>query len=175
MFRRLPATIGLLVVLAACGGGSGTSPNPIPTPTPVPTVAITATGEGALVLHPSASSTYGFTLETPVRIQETGGGTADWNFARFSVLRGGTEIERGEVGSDIIRTAGYSRITARSNTLYTIYFRFNSDTFDTLQVTLGFSDLKDARQFTVIVTPNWASVNLNLTPARRPGGSVGKL
>lgn len=175
MVKGLPTLIGLLVVLAACGGGSGTNPNPVPTPTPVPTVTITATGEGALVLHPSASATYGFTLETPVRIQETTGGTADWNFARFSVLKGGTEIERGELGSDIIRAAGYSRITARSSTLYTIYFRFNSDTFDTLQVTLGFGDLKDSRQFTVIVAPNWTGVNLNLTPARRPGGSVGRL
>jgi hypothetical protein len=139
-------------------------------------VAITAIGEGTLVLHPSISPTYTFTLETPVRIQETGGGTADWNFARFSVIKSGREVERGEIGSDVIRAAGYSRIQARANSLYTLYFRFNSDDFDDLQLTLGFADLKDARQFTVNVNTGWSStVVVSPTPASRPGGSVGKL
>jgi hypothetical protein len=171
---RRSLVVGLVVALAACGGGGVTNPPP-PTPPPVPAVAIAATGEGALVLHPSASPTYSFTLETPIRLQESGGGTADWNFARFSVLKGGKEIERGELGSDTIRAAGFSRIQARSNSVYTVFFRFNSSDFDDLQVICGFSDLKDARQFTVNVTGNWTAVNISLTPARRPGGSMDKL
>ncbi len=173
MYRRV-ATVLFLVVLAACGGSSSVTQPPPATPPPTPAVSISATGEGSLVLHPSAASAYTFALETPIRVRETSGGTADWNFARFSVIRGGREIERGEVGSDSIRAAGYSRITANSNTMYRVYFRFNSDTFDDVRVTLGFGDLKDARQFTVEVVDNWSDVTVSFTPAALPAGTVGR-
>ena len=175
MFRRVPTAV-FLVVLAACGGSSNNnvSQPTAATPPPTPAVSISATGEGNLVLHPSAASAYTFTLETPIRVRETTGGTADWNFARFSVIRGGREIERGEVGSDSIRAAGYSRIGANSNSVYRVYFRFNSDTFDDVRVTLGFGDLKDARQFTVEVVDNWSDVTVSFTPAALPAGTVGR-
>jgi hypothetical protein len=165
--------LACLGALAACGGGgSSTSSTPVTTTPPTPAVGITATGQGNLVLHPSLAAAYTYTLETPIRIRETGGGTADWNFARFSVIKGGREIERGEVGSDTIRSAGYSRITASSDKTYNVFFRFNSTDFDDLRVTLGFADLKDARQFTVDVVDNWGDVTISLTPAAFPAGTV---
>ncbi len=175
MFRRVASLI-FLVVLAACGGSSNSnvSQPTAATPPPTPAVSISAAGEGNLVLHPSATSVYTFTLETPIRVRETSGGTADWNFARFSVFRAGREIERGEVGADSIRAAGYSRITANSSNLYRVYFRFNSDNFDDLRVTLGFGDLKDSRQFTVDVVDNWSDVTISMTPAALPAGAVGR-
>jgi hypothetical protein len=161
------AAVLWVVTFAACGGGGGGSPTAPATPPPTPAASITASGEGAIVLHPSAFPAYTFTLETPIRIRESGGGSADWNFARFSMLREGREIERGEIGSDVIRSAGNSPIRANSNNLYTVYFRFNSSDFDDVRVTLGFGDLKDARQFTVDVADNWTDVNISFTPAVR--------
>jgi hypothetical protein len=86
----------------------------------------------------------------------------------------GKEIERFELGSDVIRNSGYSRVAARSNNVVTLYFRQNSDDFDRLDITLGFSDLKDARQFTVPVPfGTFADVNLSFTPASvPPSGTV---
>lgn len=117
----------------------------------MPAATVTATGEGALVLHPSLDTRFTCALETPIRITETAGGTADWNFARISFFRNGAEIERFELGSDAIRNAGFSRLTARSNRLIQVAFRLNSDAFDRVDITLGFGDLKDGRQFTALV------------------------
>jgi hypothetical protein len=169
MLRRF-VLVALAGALLSCGGGGGggTTTSTAVTVPPTPAVSITAVGTGNLVLHPSLAAAYTYTLETPIRIRETAGGTADWNFARFSVYKSGREIERGELGADTIRSAGYSRITASSDKTYNVYFRFNSDDFDDLRVTLGFADLKDARQFTVDVTDNWADVTISLTPAVAP-------
>jgi hypothetical protein len=164
--KRLAAVV-ILVTLAACGGGGGGSPTAPATPPSTPAASIMASGEGTLVLHVSAVPAYAFALETPIRIRESGGGSADWNFARFSMLKDGTEVERGEIGSDVIRTAGNSPIRANSNTLYAVYFRFNSEDFDDVRITLGFGDLKDGRQFTVDVADNWTDLNISLTPAMR--------
>ena len=156
------------LVLPGCGGGGPTTPPP-PTPPPVPAVVVTGTGEGALVLHPSNDPRFSFALETPLRIRETAGGTADWNFARISYFLGGREIERYELGSNDIRSAGVSRIGANSNQLIRVAFRNNSDDFDRVDIVLGFSDLKDARQFTVQVPFNsFSDVNISLTPLHRP-------
>ena len=177
--KRLPARSGfgvlLAAVLAGCGGGSSPSA-PTPTPTPVPAATIAATGEGALVLHPSLDSRFTFALETPIRITETTGGTASWNFARISFFLSGTEIERNELGATDISNAGYNRIAARNNTLYSVIFRANSGDFDRVDITLGFSDLKDARQFTVDVPFNsFSDVNLSLTPMFVPGRGTVRL
>jgi hypothetical protein len=75
-------TIGLI----GCGGGSAPTTPAVPTPTPIPVVTITSSGEGNLVIHPSVDTRFSFALETPIRITETAGGTADWNFARISYL-----------------------------------------------------------------------------------------
>ena len=163
------------LLLASCGGGGGGSPTTPSTPPPTPAVAITATGEGNLVIHPSLDSRFSFALETPIRIAETSGGTADWNFARIQMFRNGQETERFELGADVIDRAGYKRISASSNQLYSVAFRFNSDDFDDLTMTLGFSDLKDGRQFTVNVVDNWADVALSLTPLSVPGAGTVRL
>jgi hypothetical protein len=158
--------------LSACGS-SPTSPPPPPTPPPTPAAAITATGSGALVVHPSLDSRFGFALETPIRITETGGGSADWDFARISIFKSGAEIERYELGADVIDKAGYKRITAKSDKVYTVVYRLNSDDFDRVDITLGFGDLKDARQFTAAVPfGSFTGVNLSLTPMFVPADGM---
>lgn len=159
----------LAIMAVGCGGGSSSSPTPVvvATPTPAP-AAITATANGALVLHPSSNRTFSIAMETPVRIRETGGGTADWNFARLSFFRGGREIERLEAGAEVIRTAGATRITPNANSAYNLVFRFNSDDFERFDLTLGFSDVNTGRQFTVAVDTNgFTDVNISLTPLFR--------
>ena len=159
--------------LAGCGS-SPTTP-PIPTPPPAPHAAITAIGAGVLVVHPSADSRFAVALETPVRITETAGGTADWNFARISLLRNGAEIERGELGSDVIKAAGFSRITARSNQVYVLYFRFNTSNFDQVNITLGFGDVNYNQQFTADVPfSSFSGVDISLTPKSVPYNRVEK-
>jgi hypothetical protein len=159
----------LAMVAVGCGGGSSSSPTPVVVATPTPAAAaITATANGALVLHPSLNRTFAIAMETPVRIRETGGGTADWNFARMAFFLNGREIERVEAGADVIRTAGATRITANSNAAYNLVFRFNSDDFDRIDLTLGFGDVNTGRQFTVAVDTNaFTDVNLSLTPLFR--------
>jgi len=162
-----------VLLLASCGGGGGGSPTTPSTPPPSPAVSITAAGEGNMVIHPSIDSRFFFALETPIRITETAGGTADWNFARIQLFRRGQEIERYELGADVIERAGYKKIAARSNQIYTIAFRFNNDDFDDGAVTLGFSDLKDGRQFTVADVTGWTDVGLSFTPLSvPPGGTI---
>jgi hypothetical protein len=165
MLRRFLA-VGLVAVLGACGGDDDGPPPPTVS---TKDAAITANGSGALVLHPSINPTYFFALETPIRIQETGGGTADWNFARFSILRAGREVERGEIGSDVIRNNGWGRIGANSNAVYNVIFRFNSNDFDTISVTLGFADVATGRQFqAVIPESSFSGATISLTPLKRP-------
>ena len=179
--RFLPlAVLGpLLAVLTACGGSSGgcgggltcvSSPTP---PPPPPAANVTATGDGNLVLHPSIDPKFKVTLETPLKIQETAGGTANWDYARFSILQGGKEIERVELGSTPIHNGGYSTIAAKSTVSAKVLFRFNSPTFDDLVITLGFTDVNTKRQFTVTVPFNsFAGVLIGLDPKFLPADSV---
>jgi hypothetical protein len=161
--RRLTA-ISLFLLLAGCGD-KVTGPTPPPPPPPVPSATITATGGGALVLHPSANPTFSIAMETPIRITETAGGSADWGFARMSIFLRGVEVERTELNANDIRAAGFGRIAASSNAVYNVIFRFNSDDFDRIDLTLGFSDVKDGRQFTVAVPFNsFTDVNIGLNP-----------
>ena len=81
-------TLFAIVGLSACGGGTPTS-NPTPAPTPAtPAATIAATGSGSIVIHPSIDARFGAALETPLRLIESAGGTADWNFARFQLYPG---------------------------------------------------------------------------------------
>jgi hypothetical protein len=166
------AGLGVLV-----GCGSTKAPFTPSTPPPPPAASISGVGAGALVLHPSLDGRFAFALETPIRVAETTGGAADWNFARISYFKGGTELERYELGSDVIRAAGYSRIAANSNSVYNVIFRLNSNDFDRVDITLGFGDIKDARQFTVAVPfSSFTNVNFSLTPMSVPGeGAVKRL
>jgi len=160
----------LATALFGCGGSSPSNSTPPTTTPPPPSVTITATGEGALVVHPSSDTRFHVALETPIRMTETTGGTASWNFARISFYRSGAEVERNELGATDISNAGYSRIAARSNSLYHVIFRANSEDFDRVDITLGFSDLKDGRQFTVAVPfTSFSDVNISLTPMFVPG------
>jgi len=174
VLRTAVAALGLAALLG-CGGGSSPS-TPTPTPTPVPSATITAMGAGVILIHPSLDPSLFFALETPVRIQETAGGSADWNFARIAFFLQGAEIERYELTADDIRAAGYSRIAARSNDVYTIVFRYNSDNFDRVDITVGFGDVKDGRQFEVLVPfDSFTDVGISLTPLNVPGRGTVKL
>jgi hypothetical protein len=156
--------MALAGTLIACGGG-GSPARPDTVAPPVPAASISATGAGALVVHPSADRRFLVAVETPIRITETGGGTADWNFARMSLFLRGAEIERSEQGADVIRSAGFNRISGNSNAVYRVVFRFNADNFDRVDLTLGFGDIRDGRQFTVAVPFNsFTDVNTSFTP-----------
>lgn len=153
---------------SACGGSSPSTPTPVAAPTPAPAAAITAKGNGALVVHPSINRVFAIALETPIKVTETGGGTADWNFARMSLFLRGREVERSEVGADTIRAAGSGRINPRTETTGTLIFRLNSEDFDDIRITLGFGDVNTGRQFTVDIDGStFTDVNLSLTPLLR--------
>jgi hypothetical protein len=152
-----------LSLLSACGGGP-TNPPP-PPPPEKPAASITASGAGDLVLHPSANPAYAIAMETPIRITETAGGTASWSYARMSLKLGGAEIERTEIGASDLRASGVGPIAARSDTVYNLIFRFNSSEFDEVDITLGFRDSKESRQFTAAIpVQSFDEVLLNFTP-----------
>ena len=163
--RRIVALGASLGMLVACGNNSPTTPV-------VPAAAITAVGGGALTIHPSVDARFCCALETPIHITETAGGTATWNYARISIFKNGVEIERFEVGADTLHTLGFSSIAARSDQTRTVYFRINSQDFEDLTITLGFSDNKDGRAFTTNVAgETFSDVLISLTPAS-VGGST---
>lgn len=174
--KRLLLVPFVMLTMACGGGGDSPTAPPVPTPTPRPSARITATGAGALVLHPSSNPTWGVAMETPIRIQETAGGEADWNFARFSLYKGGVEIERGEIGADTIRAAGFSRVRPNSSEAYNVLFRFNSDDFDDVKIMLGFGDVNHGGQFTVEVPfSSFTGVNISLTPLYVPSSRIERL
>lgn len=167
--KKSMVILAMVVAVGCGGGGSSTSPTPAAVPTPTPAAAaIAGTANGALVLHPSLNPAFSVAMETPIRIRETGGGTADWNFARMAFFLNGREVERVEAGATIIQAAGATRITPNANSTYNLIFRFNSDDFDRIDLTLGFSDVNTGRQFTVAVDTNaFTDVNISLTPLFR--------
>jgi hypothetical protein len=161
MKTRLPVSLAAVVLAAtfpACGGGGG---NPVapppPPPPPVPAAAVSAFVEGTLVLHPSLDRRYVVAMETPVRVQETAGGSANWAYARLTFFLRGRSIETAQV-------AGISPVTARSNRTHTLLFRFNSADFDALRIELGMQDHKDSRLFTVNAVLNYSDVAISPFP-----------
>ena len=159
----------VLATLPACGGGGSSSPTPIATPVPVPATTIVTAGDGAIVVHPSSDQRYSVAIEFPINVKETSGGTANWNFVRISYLKGGREEERYEIGANDIKSLGFSVIGARSARTYVVMTRANVTDWDTATITLGFSDLKDGRQFTTDVSfGTFSDVTLSLTPASVP-------
>lgn len=166
--KKLALSALAVSLLAGCGGDAPPVVGPSTVAAPTPSASITATGGGALVIHPSINLIYVVAMETPIRITETAGGSADWSFARMSIYRGGVEIERAEMGAGALAAAGFGRIPPNSNQVYRTIFRFNADDFDRIDLTLGFSDLKDGRQFTVIVPfDSFTDVNLSFNPLSR--------
>jgi hypothetical protein len=182
MTKKLLCGAGLVALVAgltACGGG-GSSPtsSSVPAATPAPSAAaIAAEGAGRLVLHPSRYSTWAYALETPVRIRETGGGRAKWNYARLSLVRAGREIERSEVGSDYLASPpDWTNIAANSNAAYSLVFRLNSSNFDRVDITLGFTDVNTGRQFvTEVPFGSFSGVDVSLVVLNVPDPGVTRL
>jgi hypothetical protein len=169
----LAYSIALVAMLSACGGTPPTAPPTVPPPPPTPASTIAAAGAGLLVIHPSLDSRLTFAFESPIRITESTGGTADWNFARMEMFRKGAKIEVYELGADVIDKAGFKRVAANSNKTYTVAFRTNQDDFDDIIMTLGFSDLKDGRQFTVQVPlSSFTGVDISIIPLSVPDHGV---
>jgi len=158
---------GLLVMLAACNGGS--NGNPPTQPTPDPAAVVGATGDGLLVIHPSALGA-NFALEVPIRITETGGGTADWTSARITFLAAdGQEIARRELTADDIAAGGFTRIAARQDESYVLVFQINNTEFDDLTLTLRFVDRRDGELIVVDVPgTTFDGVDISLEPLNRP-------
>jgi len=157
--------LGLLMVsmLTACGDTPVVSNSPPPPPL---NATLTATGAGKLVVHPSINPAYAVALETPIRVSETAGGAANWNYARMGLFLNGTEIERSEIGASALQASGFGRIGARSSQVYPLIFRFNASDFDRVDITLGFGDATDGREITVLVPlQTFDDVDVNLTPA----------
>jgi hypothetical protein len=168
------AVAALALSLAACGSESNPpTGSSSPPPPAAPGANITATGGGSLVVHPSINLIYLVALETPIRIMESAGGSADWNFARMSLFMNGVELERSEMGSDALQAAGFGRISGNSNQVYRTIFRFNADDFDRIDITLGFTDRKDGRTFTVVVPlESFPDVNLSFNPLALPRSAL---
>jgi hypothetical protein len=174
--KRFSAFAGLLALTAACGGSSPSAPV-TPTPPPTPAVAISATGNGDIVVAPSKYTAWAYALKAPIRITETAGGTAKWNFARLALYNGGREVERSEIGAaDLALAPDYSNITANQSLPVALIFRLNSDEFDGIDITLGFADKKDGRSFTLLVPFNtFSDVVVDMTPLANPRTQVERL
>jgi hypothetical protein len=158
----------LVAVSVGCGSGGGSVSAPS---VPVQTfnAAVSATGNGFLEVHPSILTTWCCSLLTPIRVTETGGGKADWVFARLSLFKNGREIERAERGSDYLSTPpDWTKIEPHSATSFPLFFRLNSTDFDDARITLGFNDRVTARSFTVDVPfSSFSGVRINVTPLSR--------
>jgi hypothetical protein len=170
MKKTLAMTLAL-VGLVACGGGGSSTPSTPSTPVPAtPSATIEASGAGNIEVHPSSLSGFGAALVMPIRVRETGGGKADWTYARYSATRNGVELERKEFTSDSLISAGVSKIAASQNLVYNLTFHVNATNFDNIILTLGFSDLKDARQFsTQVPLSSFSGVVSSPTPTFRSG------
>lgn len=173
-FGAFLTSIAVAAVFTGCGD-SGTGPTTTPTttaPPPAPAAAIEVSGNGHITVHPSAVAAFAVAVEFPIRIQETAGGTAIWNFFRVSYFKNGVEIERNEQGADAIQAAGYRNIGARATLTVSVITRANSVDWDDVELRLGFTDNRDARVFEQVLTlDSFDGVVLDLTPALLPEGS----
>jgi hypothetical protein len=172
------AVLAAVSGLVACGGGSSSPTTPAtPAPTPTPSAAVTASGSGKLVIHPSKYTTWLYAIEVPVRIRETGGGKAKWNYARLSLLRRGSEIERAEIGADILAAPpDVSNILPSSDMNIKLYFRLNSVDFDDISLLLNFTDVNTLRDQTVQVSlSSFTGVDASPVAESRPAPAVVRL
>jgi hypothetical protein len=161
-----------LSVLPACGGGSTTPTTPPVTTPPARSAAVTATGAGVITIAPSINRTWCCALRTPVRVTETGGGNAKWNFARMSTFKAGREMERSEItANDLASPPDVTNITPNSNNTFDLIFRLNGTDFDRIDVTLGMTDKNGGRTFDVIV-PFGSFSGVTSSPVALKDGAV---
>ena len=67
------------LLLLSCGSDKGSSPTrTTPPPPPVPSAAIQVMASGTITIHPSSDRRFGYATKFPIRIRETGGGSATW-------------------------------------------------------------------------------------------------
>jgi hypothetical protein len=175
MVKKTMVWCVLVLGIGACGGGGG---SPVTPSTPAPSrAAITATGAGALEVHPSKFTAWCCALVVPIKITEIGGGKADWTFARLSLFLNGVEIERSEIGSDILKQPpDVTKIEPNSSLTINLTFRQNSTRFDRVDITLGFNDrLFVGQAFTVLVPfGSFSGVTTVLTPLSVPRGGLAR-
>jgi hypothetical protein len=162
----------VVTVLVRCNDGNTTGNTSTTTTSALPAAAITVSGNGDIAVHPSAVAGFAVAIEFPIRIQETGGGTAIWNFFRVSYFLNGVEVERSELGADTIQSGGYRNIGARATMAVEVIARSNSTDFDEIRITMGFTDNRDARNFEQTLSlAAFDGVVIDLTPALIPEGS----
>jgi hypothetical protein len=147
MLKRC-AVLCLALVLPSCGGGGGgNGPNPVPTPAPVSAAVLRVEQTATATLCVSPLSGFNFRIFIPFRITESAGLGANVNFVRFSLLRGGAEVERHEIGAnDIIRVAGTNHISANGSISGRLIFDFNQSNFDTDRTEFNFTDDRSNNQ-----------------------------
>ena len=164
--------VGLLVGCGSDNGSSPTRPTP-PPPPPTPAAVVEATGSGTVTIHPSLNRRFFFAWKFPLRIRETGGGTATWAFFRYSFFKNGRQVERYELTANDIRSAGHSDIAARSDQRISVTMRSNvrADGFDALQLLAGFADKKDGTvQEIEVLLSSFDDIRVDRTPALLPDG-----
>ena len=172
----MKSTLTLLMsalLLLSCGSDKGSSPTRTtpPPPPPVPSAAIQVTANGTITIHPSSDRRFCCAIKFPIRIRETGGGSATWNFFRVAYFQRGRQIERFELGSDDLRQSGVRDIAANSNSGISVTTRANATSFDALQILLGFSDNKDGRALVAELSlAGFDGVRISPIPAVLPDG-----
>ena len=173
MFKRKAIfSVATVLLLFGCGDGGGKTPTrSTPPPPPIPSAVIQATGIGTITVHPSRDRRFCCATKFPIRIRETGGGTATWNYFRVAYFQRGRELERYEVVSDDLLQSGVRDIAANSDDRISVTTRSNSTSFDAIQILLGFSDKKDGRELEVMLNlGGFDGVRVDLTPAVLPDG-----
>ena len=176
MFKRKAIfSVATVLLLFGCGDGGSKTPtrSTPPPPPPTPSAVVEVTGSGAVTIHPSRNRRFLFAWKFPIRIRETGGGTATWAFFRYSFFKNGREVERYEWTANDIRSAGYSDIAARSDQRFSVTMRSNAkaEEWDGLQLLAGFTDKKDGTvQEREVRLSSFDDIRVDLTPALLPEG-----
>ena len=173
MLKWIWRTVLFFGLLVGCGSDNGSSPTRAtpPPPPPIPSAAIRVTASGTITIHPSRDGRFCCAIKFPIRIRETGGGSATWNFFRVAYFQRGRQIERYELGSEDLLQSGVRDITANSDDRISVTTRTNSTSFDALQILLGFSDKKDGRKIEAMLgLAGFDGVRIDRTPAVLPYG-----
>ena len=160
--------------LVSCGSeqSSPSSPSAPSAPPPTPSASVAVRGSGTITIHPSRDRRFSFAWKFPIQIRETAGGAATFVFFRYSFFKNGRQVERYELTSSDISSAGYSDIAARWDQRVSMTMRSNvsADGFDALQLLAGFADKKDgAVQAVEVPLTSFDAIRVDLTPALLPG------